>query len=43
MEILISQKSLSDQVYDHIKAMILAGDIKGGERIPENQLSQTVH
>ena len=40
MEKLISRKSLSDQVYDHIKRMILSGELKGGERVPEASLSQ---
>lgn len=39
MVINITQKSLSDQVYDHIKSMILSGELKGGERVPETQLS----
>lgn len=39
MEELITRKSLSDQVYDHIKRMILSGELKGGERIPEASLS----
>ncbi len=40
MQKLISRKSLSDQVYDHIKRMILSGELKGGERVPEASLSQ---
>ena len=36
----ISRKSLSDQVYDHIKKMILSGELKAGERIPEASLSE---
>jgi len=40
MEKLITRKSLSDQVYDHIKRMILSGELKGGERVPEASLSQ---
>ncbi len=40
MEELITRKSLSDQVYDHIKRMILSGELKGGERVPEASLSK---
>lgn len=40
MKKLISRKSLSDQVHDHIKRMILSGELKGGERVPEASLSQ---
>jgi GntR family transcriptional regulator, rspAB operon transcriptional repressor len=40
MKKLITRKSLSDQVYDHIKTMILSGELKGGERVPEAQLSE---
>lgn len=40
MEKLISRTSLSDQVYDHIKRMILSGELKGGERVPEATLSK---
>jgi DNA-binding GntR family transcriptional regulator len=40
MEELISRKSLSDQVHDHIKRMILSGELKGGERVPEATLSK---
>lgn len=40
MEKLISRKNLSDQVHDHIKRMILSGELKGGERVPEASLSK---
>lgn len=40
MQQLITRKNLSDQVYDHIKRMILSGELKGGERIPEASLSK---
>ena len=40
MEELITRKSLSDQVHDHIKRMILSGELKGGERVPEATLSK---
>ena len=40
MKKLITRKSLSDQVYNHIKTMILSGELKDGERIPEAQLSE---
>ena len=32
----IERKSVSDQVYDHIKRLILSGALKAGERIPES-------
>jgi DNA-binding GntR family transcriptional regulator len=31
----IDRKTISDQVYDHIKRLILSGTLKGGEKIPE--------
>ena len=37
----ISVFSLSDQVYDHIKRMILTGKLKGGQRIPEESIAQS--
>ncbi len=40
MEELITRKNLSDQVHDHIKRMILSGELKGGERVPEASLSK---
>lgn len=40
MERLISRESLSEQVYSHIKRMILSGQLKGGERVPEASLSK---
>ncbi|QEN08512.1 GntR family transcriptional regulator [Oceanispirochaeta crateris] len=40
MEQLITRKNLSDQVHDHIKRMILSGELKGGERVPEASLSK---
>lgn len=33
-----NQSNLSDQVYNYIKRMILAGEIKGGEKIPEERV-----
>lgn len=33
-----NHSNLSDQVYDYIKRMILAGEIKGGEKIPEEKV-----
>jgi DNA-binding GntR family transcriptional regulator len=30
----IDRKTISDQVYDHIKRLILSGVLKGGEKIP---------
>lgn len=35
-----NQSNLSDQVYDYIKHMILSGEIKGGEKIPEEKVGQ---
>jgi len=32
--------SLSDQVYDYIKRLILSGEIRGGERIPEEKVAR---
>jgi DNA-binding GntR family transcriptional regulator len=37
----ISVLSLADQVYDHIKRMILTGKLKGGQRIPEESIAQS--
>lgn len=39
-DIQINKKNLADQVYDHIKRLILSGQLKGGEKIPEEKLSQ---
>jgi DNA-binding GntR family transcriptional regulator len=36
----IEQRSIAQQVYAHIKRMILAGDFEGGQRIPEDQIAQ---
>jgi DNA-binding GntR family transcriptional regulator len=36
----IHRQSLSDQVYCYIKRLILAGGIRGGERIPEEKVAQ---
>jgi DNA-binding GntR family transcriptional regulator len=33
-------KSLSEQVFSHIKRMILSEEIKGGEHIPEERIAQ---
>jgi len=35
----IDFSSLSDQVYRHIKGMILTGELKGGEKIPEEKIA----
>lgn len=37
-----NQSNLSDQVYDYIKRMILAGEIKGGEKIPEEKVGNFI-
>lgn len=36
----IHRQSLSEQVYCYIKRLILAGEIRGGERIPEEKVAQ---
>jgi DNA-binding GntR family transcriptional regulator len=36
----IHRQSLSDQVYCYIKRMILSGEIRGGEKIPEEKVAQ---
>lgn len=36
----LHRSSLSDQVYSHIKKMILAGELKGGDRVPEERVGQ---
>jgi DNA-binding GntR family transcriptional regulator len=36
----IHRQSLSDQVYCYIKRLILSGEIRGGERIPEEKVAQ---
>ena len=36
----INRQSLSDQVYFYIKGLILSGEIRGGERIPEEKVAQ---
>jgi DNA-binding GntR family transcriptional regulator len=36
----LHRSSLSDQVYNHIKQMILAGELKGGDRVPEERVGQ---
>ncbi len=37
---LIERKSISDQVYDHIKRLILSGALTAGERIPESGVAE---
>jgi GntR family transcriptional regulator, rspAB operon transcriptional repressor len=36
----IHRQSLSDQAYHYIKRLILSGEIRGGERIPEEKVAQ---
>jgi GntR family transcriptional regulator, rspAB operon transcriptional repressor len=36
----IHRESLSDQVYHYIKRLILSGEIRGGEKIPEEKVAQ---
>ncbi|MFA6505018.1 MAG: GntR family transcriptional regulator [Treponemataceae bacterium] len=38
--LVLEQSSLADQVYDNLKLLILSGTLKGGERIPEEQVAQ---
>jgi DNA-binding GntR family transcriptional regulator len=38
--IAIEQSSLADQVYENLKLLILSGVLKGGERVPEEQVAQ---
>lgn len=40
LNVAIEQTSLSEQVYAALKNLILSGALKGGERIPEEQLAQ---
>jgi len=35
--------SISDQVYDHIKNLILSGVLQAGQRIPEKKLGDSFH
>ena len=36
----IQRQSLSEQVYHYIKRLILSGEIRGGEKIPEEKVAQ---
>jgi DNA-binding GntR family transcriptional regulator len=36
----IHRQSLSEQVYGHVKRLILSGEIRGGEKIPEEKVAQ---
>jgi len=36
----IHRQSLSDQAYCYIKRLILSGEIRGGERVPEEKVAQ---
>lgn len=36
----IQRQSLSEQVYNYIKRMILSGELKGGDRIPEREVAE---
>ena len=38
--LIITQASLADRVYENLKLLILSGTLKGGDRIPEEQLAQ---
>ncbi len=37
---IIERKSISDQVYEHIKRLILSGALEGGEKIPESRVAE---
>jgi len=39
----IDRKTISDQVYDHIKRMILSGKLIGGEKIPEIRIADQLN
>ncbi|MGA2639536.1 MAG: GntR family transcriptional regulator [Spirochaetia bacterium] len=39
----IDQKTISDQVYDHIKRLILSGSLAGGEKIPETGIADQLN
>lgn len=36
----IERQSLADQVYKYIKRLILSGELKGGEKVPEERVAQ---
>jgi DNA-binding GntR family transcriptional regulator len=36
----LEKRSLSAQIFDYIKKMILSGEIKGGQRIPEESIAE---
>lgn len=36
----IHRQSLSEQVYHYVKSLILSGEIRGGERIPEERVAR---
>ncbi len=36
----VEKRSLSEQIYESIKKMILRGELKGGDRIPEENLAR---
>ncbi len=36
----IQRQSLSEQVYNYIKRLILSGELKGGQKIPEEKIAQ---
>ncbi len=37
--IVIARESIADQVFRYIKRMILSGDLKGGQRVPEGKIA----
>jgi DNA-binding GntR family transcriptional regulator len=40
---MIDRKTISDQVYDHVKRLILSGKLKGGEKIPEIRIADQLN
>jgi DNA-binding GntR family transcriptional regulator len=39
-EIVLSRQSLAEQVFIHVKRMILSGQLRGGQRIPEESIAK---
>jgi DNA-binding GntR family transcriptional regulator len=41
LKIDLQKKSLAEQVYQHVKRMILSEELRGGQKIPEERIAQT--
>ena len=41
LNISLNENSLADQVFLHVKRMILSQQLKGGDRIPEGKIAST--